>query len=72
MYIIVCESGKHYIEDSWWTNHGRFWTLDTSNGYVAIVWSTTYIIYDSETVKGDCNGVEDGKKQVDEYFEVGI
>lgn len=72
MFIIVSSSGKCYIEDFWWTDHGRFWTLDTDNEYVAIVWSTTYVIYDAEVVKGDCAGVEDGKKQVEKYFNVGV
>jgi hypothetical protein len=57
--------------DSEWVERDRYWTLDTWQGYIAIVFATAYIIYDygKAPLIASCKNLEDGKKQVEAYYD---
>ena len=59
--------------DTEWIYHGGYWTLDTWQGYIALVRPTVYFIYEpgpeSLLFHEPCAGIEDGKKQVEAYYD---
>jgi len=61
------------LVDAEWVEHDGYWTLDTFQGWVALVLPTVYFIYDGTpenvSFQGSCKNLEDGKKQVEVYYD---